>query len=151
MSLICICILGSILLTSSIQIQVITCVKLPFATSQTCMCMSHDITSEFPPKRTESLPRTRARPPVLVKGLGKPTVQIVLRGPRADVHLLSGRLISTLTVDPNERFSTLRERARATLTEIFTEPETVHAQFSSNGWKLESNFLRRKVRKAQLK
>lgn len=148
------CILGPIVLNASSNFKPsLGFVFLLQRVTPACVCHNPPGSTQhlgIPlPKRT--CLRTRARPPVLVKGLGKPTVQIMLRGPEADVHLLFGRWISTLRVGQHERFSTLRERARATLTDIFTRPETAHAQFSSNGWKLQNNFLRRKVRKAQLK
>lgn len=94
-----------------------------------------------------------ARPPVLVKGLGKATIQILLNGESADVHLLSGRFISTISVDPDDRYSILRERARGALlvSHALTFPEALHADFSANGMKLESHVLRRKVRKNQIK
>ena len=71
----------------------------------------------------------------------------------AEVRLLSGMLVGTIQVHPEERFSSLREKARAQLcaARCFTFPEALHAHFESNGLKLEDNFLRRKVRKTYLK
>ena len=94
------------------------------------------------------------RPPVLVKGLGTPTVQIMLQSPLiAEVRLLSGMLVGTIQVHQEERFSSLREKARDQLcaARCFTFPEALHAHFESNGLKLEDNVLRRKVRKTYLK
>lgn len=110
-------------------------------------------TSQLSEIESVSLSMT-GRPPVLVKGLGKPTVQIMLQSPLiAEVRLLSGMLVGTIQVHPEERFSSLREKARDQLcaARCFTLPEALHAHFESNGLKLEDNVLRRKVRKNYLK